>query len=529
MKHVFFYIFIILWSHSFSQSVITSKRDYQWIMGCGNNPAYGWSGWMLDFFNTPPDTSTYLLPQNYYLANTDAVICDTSGHFLYSSNGSQVLGRDHQILPNGDSLGYGFIYHLYEGKANRIPHGTMILSFYDTCPLYNVIHEMQDSINMVYHMFNPNKLLYTVIDKRLNQGIGAVTTKNNRIFNDTLSFGFGVTRHANGRDWWIVEGKVGGRVFHAALMTPQGIYSSFLQEFDTLFFCYSSYLLQEDQVFSPDGCKFAMSSFLYDSLSLTEGTYCLKIFGFDRCTGHLSFIDQSVEHMDYAPFGGLCFSGNSRYLYNTRTWSNNVTDSAKCYQYDLEAPDIFTSRKLVGDWDGFYDINTCYDYIPGFLFMQLGPDNKIYIEGNATRYWHVIENPDNPGPACNLVQRKIRIPYWNACSIPYLPNFRLGPITGSVCDSLSTAAMQEIPSQSISLKLFPNPAGEALYVNTGISHPVSQITITLTDLAGRIIIQRLEHSAAFTMDVSGLAEGYYLLQVRIPGMIPAVVRLAVQR
>jgi len=51
-------------------------------------------------------------------------------------------------------------------------------------------------------------LWYSVIDMNLNGGNGSVVQNNVILFNDTLSTsGPQAVKHANGRDWWIIEHK----------------------------------------------------------------------------------------------------------------------------------------------------------------------------------------------------------------------------------------------------------------------------------------------------------------------------------
>ena len=49
---------------------------------------------------------------------------------------------------------------------------------------------------------------------------------------------------------------------------------------------------------------------------------------------------------------------------------------------------------------------------------------------------HVIHNPDAPFPDCRIEQRGVVLPTFNAGSVPNYPNYRLGPIDGSPCDTL---------------------------------------------------------------------------------------------
>ena len=83
------------------------------------------------------------------------------------------------------------------------------------------------------------------------------------------------------------------------------------------------------------------------------------------------------------------------------------------------------------------------DYTPSpelvatYFLAQLGPDGKIYLNANqGVNVLHVINQPDNPGTACEFDVRGVKLPTRNAFSLPNFPNYRLGPVDGSTCDTL---------------------------------------------------------------------------------------------
>ncbi len=123
----------------------------------------------------------------------------------------------------------------------------------------------------------------------------------------------------------------------------------------------------------------------------------------------------------------LSISPNSRYLY--------AATQDKVFQFDLEAPVIAYSKKLVAEFDGFYDTSPPFTTL--FFYQQLAPNGKIYMcTANGTRYLHVIHQPNLPYPNCNLEQHSITLPRINGQSLPNFPNYRLGPLDDSPCDTL---------------------------------------------------------------------------------------------
>lgn len=51
-------------------------------------------------------------------------------------------------------------------------------------------------------------------------------------------------------------------------------------------------------------------------------------------------------------------------------------------------------------------------------------------------YLHQIKNPNLPFPECNIVQHAVRLKAENAGSLTLNANYKLGPVIGSVCDSI---------------------------------------------------------------------------------------------
>ena len=83
----------------------------------------------------------------------------------------------------------------------------------------------------------------------------------------------------------------------------------------------------------------------------------------------------------------------------------------------------------VAEYDGYIPFQP-----PGFLDMLLAPDGKIYVF-DFLKEIHVIHRPNEKGDACGFEQHAIVLPEY-AAGLPYYPNYRLGPLDGSPCDTL---------------------------------------------------------------------------------------------
>jgi PKD repeat protein len=150
------------------------------------------------------------------------------------------------------------------------------------------------------------------------------------------------------------------------------------------------------------------------------------LFDFDRCSGHLSNQKKhTLYNVDH--FGiGASFSPDSKRLY--------AFDDRVAFQYDLTAPDIFVSETIIAEWNG----SLYYNIWPNNFYQgQLAPDGRIYVNNsNSNVNLHRVRFPNRKGVACQFMQNDIATPFANADDMPNLPNYRLGPVDGSACDTL---------------------------------------------------------------------------------------------
>ncbi len=163
------------------------------------------------------------------------------------------------------------------------------------------------------------------------------------------------------------------------------------------------------------------------------------VFDFDRCSGMLGnhkkvYYSQKIHNgvvLNENPALGLSFSPNSRFAY--LSLANEVL------QLDLW-PQSETALQKIADYDGFADY--LYNPIEGlnltnFAFSRLAPDGRIYsCSTMPTGYFHVYEQPNEKGLASKVVQRGLELKGIHSYSIPNHPNYRLGPLEGSACDTL---------------------------------------------------------------------------------------------
>ncbi len=333
---------------------------------------------------------------------------DASGRLLFYTNGIDVEDTSWKTMLNGAGI------HPPVSGGLTISQGVLGLPVPGTSHRYALFHVLRSYVGAPLFTVGIVKLHYSVIDMAENNGLGAVVEKLTPVLVDTIQFGkLNATKHANGRDWWILVPEANTNHIYRILFDPTGFHILGKQTIgDSL----NAGLGQA--VFSPDGSQYAVYNVTYFSAPET-----IDLYDFDRCTGLLS----AHRHLDANSFniaGGVSFSPNSRYLYVHNT---NVVA-----QYDVLAPDLAAGRVEVAWYDGYES-----PFPTNFFAGQLAPDGRIYITAsNGSDIFHVIHRPDEPGAASLVEQHGIRLPTYNASSIPVFPNYRLGPLDGSHCDTL---------------------------------------------------------------------------------------------
>jgi hypothetical protein len=484
------YVLFLCLSHYAS----AQKHDYIWTFGHGKTyPNFG--GTNINFNVNPPDTDYVKRDINF---NTNcASICDELGKLLFCTNGCKIFSGKNKLVKNGTGLNPGYVSTEYCDYGNIMPQGSLFLPHPADTSLYYLFHLRPEYVEKDFLGGIGDKIYYTLLDKRGDNGNGEVLSKNNVIHEDTFSFGkMRAVRHGNGRDWWIIVPRMLKNQYIKLLLTNEGIKGPFFQNIGLK-------NLDDDgtgqAVFSPDGTKYIHFDRYND----------LNIFDFDRCTGELSNLkkillptarDSVVFKNDIYPYytvGGVAVSSNSKYLY--------VTALLDIFQYNLKANNIVESVRIVAKNDSF-KFNGLWTT---FYLPHIAPDNKIYINcTNGVRVLHVINNPDEEGLACNVTQHSFKLPTYNSFSIPNFPNFRLGKIDKAICETpIATKEVQH----DVGFKIFPNPVTDILNIQYTNNQSDINLDIVITNLSGSLVLKSVLDANDSKIDISSFQNGFYFL------------------
>lgn len=438
-------------------------------------------------------------PDNNLILRTTSTICDSNGSLLFYTNGFRVFNRNFEIMQNGDSLNIGE-YITFGYDLLSIPDAALVIPFPENSSKYYLFHfdNNYNHINTVPWLF-PNHLFYCVIDMTLDDGLGGIelANKDQLILTDTITrFGMKAVRHGNGRDWWVLFHEYGTNGYYRFLIDVSGIHGPFKQEIGMRYELYNADIASIMK-FSEDGSKF---------LHLSYDSNCVEFYQFQRCSGELynysSFKVDPVMAYSY----GASFSPNGRYVYV----SINLDEIR---QYDLQGSDILGSLVVVGTDDGIGD-----PFSANYYLHQLTPDGKIYVMSYDGVYSiHVINHPDSAGLACDFVQRGFKLingTFW-AASAPNIPNYSLGPLQGSECDTLT--AIDKQPPSVFTFGVYPNPCYNSAQL--GITGATGEAEIFLYNTFGQLLYQTTalptNNFINQQLPVKNLVAGMYLIKVEM--------------
>lgn len=401
-----------------ASACFTQKHDFEWIVNYNYlkfNRDTGSGCTKISFNSESGNPNIYFDSINIIeFYRSSSCIADPEGKFLFAFNGFHAEDATGERVLNWENI---------KDDCEPIPQGHLILPIpnkADQFILFTTDVKWVGGEGVV----GVTELSRSILKIKNGKRVEVISGKQ-QILLDTFDYGkISACKHANGRDWWIIIPVDRINHFYNILLTPNGIDTIFLQKVNDLyraadvgFSCFSS-----------NGEYFVIGSNMAFNHLDGIGNY-IDFFHFDRCNGKL--YNHQYKYVDtLQPYGvGVEFSPDNRFLY--------VASGNSLYQYELVNREL-TNKRNVGNHDGFIT-----EYLPGkfaynnFHQLQLAPDGRIYV-GNYTTYskeFNTINKPNNGYKECDFRQHNISIPTVKTV-MPSFPKFRLGPLDGSICDTL---------------------------------------------------------------------------------------------
>lgn len=448
-------------------------------------------------------------PQPYFSAmrsrGTAVSISDTLGQLLFyahtgdTSNAvnfqGNVKNKLHQMMENGDSI-IGISWYQ---EMVIVPFPSDVTKYY--------LFTQDVSVN--YGIY------YSIIDISLNNGLGKIISKNQVLLNAVrMADCITTIKHGNGRDWWMYsrsgDGFLTSNPFYTYIISPSGILLDTLQNIGPL--TGGGFI---EFRWNKQGTKLAYVN--YSGL--------IQVFDYDRCSGLLSnpiTLDTMRPTTPLPNYVACEFSANGRFLY-----VSSNPDSSSLFVVDL----LDTNLTLTNIWT----INSPQYYLGD---LKRGPDDKIYVTGTyfdgftfpypyADSVYNqynmnlgVIHFPDSGAVGCNYLPYSFYLggkrTYWG---LPNNPNYDMGVIVGSLCDTLSVG-LSPSPSpeeRGAIMQAWYNPAWNLIHVNASQLKGKEGV-IRLLDVNGRTLHEKkieFIHGGYYTSEIymNAFSSGIYFVQL----------------
>jgi len=470
----------------FPKDAYCQHRSDIWMLGYADPTPDTMGG--IKFINNAPEAFTLVREMSFF--DTNASICDTNGNILFYTNGQWIANAKNQHLKNGNNFNPGYAsdtFYVNNGTMIGLGfiQGVLILPHPGKTTLYDLFYVTCEPIaSHGQGACEALHLSYSQVDMSLDGKKGAVLTNKKNLFliQDTLVKGrLTACKHANGRDWWLISHEFYSDRYYKFLITPDSIYGPFEQRIGSVI----THDVFGSAAFSGDGSRYAQIS-PYDNT--------LDILDFDRCSGMFSNCKTLFyPDSDGGWWAGCEFSPNGRFVY--------ACSPLKIWQVDL----VNNYEMLtVASWDTVYAPLQTW-----FLNMGLGPDNRIYVgTKNGSTVFHVINEPDQKGVGCEVLQDKIAVPFPNVFTIPNFAHYELGALRGSPCDTVNHYPID--PNGGI--VVYPNPTNGMVYLNGSDLHGAS---VSVFDVLGRLVgTYQMPNSLSASLDLNDIAAGVYLIQIQ---------------
>ena len=242
-------------------------------------------------------------------------------------------------------------------------------------------------------------LQYSVLDLRLNNGLGDIVTNQKNIpipgGEDGLNALTGI-RHSNNKDAWIVirkQSNIPNNPYFASYLISSTGFNPIPVLSTSIIPLPNYYNTQLPHVIKicPEGNRLAC---LYDSI--------VEFCSFNATTGQITpffkFGLPSVYSVYHSPWS-LEFSNDSKYLYVTSLYHMTPTsgDRSMLFQYDAKKEDstqFKQSETIVGE----------SKYYSG---LQIGPDLKIYATHGLIDSVNIVHSPSSQGILCNFQENAL--------------------------------------------------------------------------------------------------------------------------
>ncbi|MBI4931998.1 MAG: T9SS type A sorting domain-containing protein [Bacteroidetes bacterium] len=436
------------------------KRTYHWYFGNGAG---------IDF-----SSGTAVADTNGKLHTYEGctVISDTAGNLLFYTDGDTVWNKNHQSMPNGTGLMGCGNYGSTAQAALIVPHPENDSLFY----IFT---------NDCWNNNGADGFRYTIINIKLNSGLGDVISKNNLLFAPSMEC-VAATKGADGKSVWILTHEYNTSNFLSYKLDSTGL--NITPMISSIGVPYTD--LTAAIKISPNGKKLASYSI--------NGITCLnELYDFDNNTGLVSNrIGLYTLYCGFYP----CFSPDNSKLYFT-FGSNYI--SQFCLTGNNDSVSISNTWNVI--------INNP-DSLEDYGQLSIGPDRKIYIATLWQDSISIINQPNKYGYLSDVLSKVISLE-GKECELG-IPNFiddyfYDSTLTAANCDSIIGIFEN---TNSLPFFIYPNPASQTIFLYSAISYSTN-ITLKIYNLLGTLIAEQINYSSFDGISISDISNGIYIIKI----------------
>ena len=441
-----------------------------------------------------------------------AVMSDSlTGELFFYTNSQQVWNRNHQLMPNGDSLKGSLTF-----KQNSliIPIPSRPKQYYLFTLGASSEAEPPDSLSGVYGIAPPffSDLSYSIINMELDNGLGdIVDSTKNILLADSLTQKMAIVPHRNGRDYWLIAHTMGDNCFQVFLIHEEGISEPQQQCIGTIHAPFSEgenfYQSRGLIKASPNNKMLVVTSFSFKPRPF-------DLFKFNNKTGNIS------EHIAIDKIGwqaGVSFSPDNNKLYIAALHESEFpveSNRSFLYQFDLRSykkEPIRNSRLKIKVQENEYVANAQ---------LELASDGRVYVSSNweeSAKDRHdllVIKHPNRSGAAAGL--SGIFFDFAKGRTTHSFPNFVQNIFNGLVAEDFPVIPEGTDPcAVENAIKLFPNPSND--FIQIKVSESCYQpYTLTIYNVVGQLINRfTIENQNSDFIEIRSFTSGLYFAEVKI--------------
>jgi hypothetical protein len=437
-------------------------------------------------------------------------IADTSGNLLFYC---------FSTLSSIDSatLVYNFLNDSMDNGSNLVGP-----SYYNNIIIVPIPNDPNKYYIFHLGFYNPTiGLFYSVVDMTANGGVGAVIQKNILLSNNMHGDCLQAVKHGNGRDWWLLT-KLGNNGatqidrFYIYRITPgNNINSPIVQDFGNAVDAVNQ--------------KIILNNKADKLMNINVGGFMFE-YNFDRCTGIISnphaIFPQQLSNFTRIFDEGVYSPNDTLFYVSRNSYGGSFGNKNYLLQYDLTAGNIPLSCDTLD--------STLYPPVDNGA-LRLAPDGKIYysqayISSSAISVPYadtmrnyinqnlgVINNPNVLGNGCNFQPFSFNLggkrTYY---SLPNNPNYELGNLAGSPCDTLGVGIEKLEINNNAELFIFYYSSWKKLFINAK-NIKGNNCMLQIFDITGKKVFSSSQKSRStyFTQDVdlSNLKSGMYLVSL----------------